>query len=97
MVKWCNLLTRPRHQVPTINDLTQAELQEIRDTGALGAGDKPLNELKKRKLVAQKYVVYLYLPLVHHFSLSFVLESSYGSLCQKAPTLAHQLPNPKRT
>ncbi|KAG8703874.1 Phenylalanyl-tRNA synthetase, beta subunit, cytoplasmic [Ceratobasidium sp. 394] len=37
-----------------IVDTTQDELKEIQSTGTLKAGDKAINELKKRKLVVQK-------------------------------------------
>ncbi|QRV72468.1 phenylalanyl-tRNA synthetase [Ceratobasidium sp. AG-Ba] len=39
---------------PTITDATQSELKEIQSTGTLKAGDKAINELKKRKLVTQR-------------------------------------------
>ncbi|KAG8713504.1 Phenylalanyl-tRNA synthetase, beta subunit, cytoplasmic [Ceratobasidium sp. 395] len=38
----------------TIVDTTQNELKEIQSTGTLKAGEKAINELKKRKLVVQK-------------------------------------------
>ncbi|CUA70087.1 phenylalanyl-tRNA synthetase alpha chain [Rhizoctonia solani] len=40
--------------VPAITDTTQSELREIQSTGTLAAGDKAINELKKRKLVVQR-------------------------------------------
>jgi phenylalanyl-tRNA synthetase alpha chain len=46
-------LTLPK--AATINDSTQAEMREIENTGTLAAGEKALTELKKRKLVVQKY------------------------------------------
>ncbi|ELU45732.1 phenylalanine-tRNA ligase [Rhizoctonia solani AG-1 IA] len=41
-------------RAPTIIDTTQNELKEIQSTGTLAAGDKSINELKKRKLVVQR-------------------------------------------
>lgn len=46
-------------QVSSIHDAAQEELKEIAVTGTLKAGEKALAELKKRKLVVQKYVVLL--------------------------------------
>ncbi|KAG8746856.1 Phenylalanyl-tRNA synthetase, beta subunit, cytoplasmic [Ceratobasidium sp. 414] len=40
--------------VASIVDTTQDELKEIQSTGTLKAGDKAINELKKRKLVVQR-------------------------------------------
>ncbi|KAI0796614.1 phenylalanine-tRNA ligase [Abortiporus biennis] len=39
---------------PTINDVTQHELQEVDSTGTLKSGEKALAELRKRKLIVQR-------------------------------------------
>ncbi|KAF8917916.1 phenylalanine-tRNA ligase [Mucidula mucida] len=39
----------------TIQDTTQLELQEIESTGSLKSGEKILADLRKRKLIVQKY------------------------------------------
>ncbi len=41
-------------QVSSIHDTTQEEMREITTTGALDAGERAINELRKRKLVIQK-------------------------------------------
>lgn len=48
-------------QVSEIQDTTQIDLQEIASTGTLKAGEKVLADLRKRKLISQKYALYLYL------------------------------------
>ncbi|CAG8580563.1 5566_t:CDS:10, partial [Acaulospora colombiana] len=43
-------------KVSSIQDATQEEMREVASTGTLAAGDKALAELKKRKLITQRYV-----------------------------------------
>jgi phenylalanyl-tRNA synthetase alpha chain len=39
-----------------INDITQLQLREVDSTGTLNGGDeKVLTDLRKRKLISQKY------------------------------------------
>lgn len=42
-------------KAPTIQDATQLELREVDSSGSLKSGEKPLAELRKRKLIVQKY------------------------------------------
>lgn len=46
-------------QVPSITDTTQLEMREVDSTGSLKGGEKALAALRKRKLIAQKYVAVL--------------------------------------
>jgi len=45
-------------KVSEIDDTTQKDLQEISSTGTLQAGEKVLADLRKRKLIIQKYVFF---------------------------------------
>ena len=45
-------------QAESIDDETQKDMREVDSTGTLKAGEKALAELRKRKLIAQKCVVY---------------------------------------
>jgi len=45
-------------KVSEIDDTTQKDLQEISSTGTLQAGEKVLADLRKRKLIIQKYVLF---------------------------------------
>lgn len=42
-------------QVSSIEDTTQLELREVDSTGTVKAGEKSLADLRKRKLITQKY------------------------------------------
>ena len=44
------------HKKSAIDDTTQLELREVNSTGTLSSGEKALAELRKRKLIIQKYV-----------------------------------------
>ena len=41
-------------QVPSIQDATKEDLQEIASTGTLKSGEKVLADLRKRKLIVQR-------------------------------------------
>lgn len=41
-------------------DSTQLELREVESTGTLQAGEKALAELRKRKLITQRYSYFIY-------------------------------------
>ena len=43
-------------QVSSIVDTTQLQMREVDSTGTLKAGEKALADLRKRKLIAQRYV-----------------------------------------
>lgn len=43
-------------QTESIDDSTQKDMHEVDSTGTLKAGEKALAELRKRKLIVQKYV-----------------------------------------
>ena len=43
-----------RLQVPSIEDTTKTDLEEVEKTGTPQGGDTLLFDLKKRKLIAQK-------------------------------------------
>ena len=72
-------------KVEAIDDSTRAELTEVRTTGTLEAGDKALAELKKRKLVIQKWVS---APSVTFGCLIGRSESCYGSQFRRVPISA---------
>jgi phenylalanyl-tRNA synthetase alpha chain len=42
-------------KVLSIEDATQKELREVESAGTLSAGEKSLADLRKRKLVVQKF------------------------------------------
>ncbi len=43
-------------QVPSIVDTTQLQMREVDSTGTLKGGEKALADLRKRKLIAQRWV-----------------------------------------
>ncbi|KAF9513595.1 hypothetical protein BS47DRAFT_1317397 [Hydnum rufescens UP504] len=56
--------------IPSIVDATREELIEIKNTGTLKAGEKSLAELRKRKLVVQKKLLWFSVQQGLHFSTS---------------------------
>jgi len=56
--------------VETIDDATRVELTEIRTTGTLKAGEKAIAELRKRKLVVQKKLLWFTVSKGSNFSTS---------------------------
>jgi phenylalanyl-tRNA synthetase alpha chain len=46
-------------QVSNITDTTQIELREVESSGTLAAGEKALSELRKRKLIIQRFHLFL--------------------------------------
>lgn len=49
-------------QVSEIQDETKADLQEVALTGTLKVGEKTLADLRKRKLIAQRFDFPRYMP-----------------------------------
>lgn len=78
-------------QVTDIKDTTQLELLEIVSTGSLGSGEKSLADLRKRKLVIQKYDQ----EALVLCSTDTSSGKANGSLSEKAPILARRQPNRK--
>ncbi|KAG8930567.1 Phenylalanyl-tRNA synthetase, beta subunit, cytoplasmic [Tulasnella sp. 418] len=56
--------------LPSIVDVTQNELIEIRDTGSVQGGEKAINELRKRRLVTQKKGIWFSVQKGPNFSTS---------------------------
>ena len=46
-------------QVSSIVDTTQLQMREVDSTGSLQAGEKALADLRKRKLIAQRYMKFV--------------------------------------
>lgn len=55
----------------SIEDVTRLELREVDATGTLKAGEKSLAELRKRKLIVQRYFVFISSISALHFIILF--------------------------
>jgi hypothetical protein len=65
-------------QVSNITDTTQIELREVESSGTLAAGEKALAELRKRKLIIQRFHLFL------HCELSSLTVTKKGPMVHRA-------------